>query len=154
MDMEKLENLGQVVDEVDALGPATPAQLQAAQAEQALEQGAREWGSIAFMVGGALSMLCPELRQVYTEEACSAWGASVMPVAEKYGWNGPGSIPEIGLAISTIGLAVPSYLAIRVKLQQLKEAREAQAQAQDLADRRGDPVSPLAGVQSGAPDGS
>ncbi|HEV6967424.1 hypothetical protein [Roseateles sp.] len=130
MDAKKLEGLGGFVDEIDAEDPARQAEQQAQeqaeqQAQTEAEKSAREWGSIVFMVGRALCMVAPELKAVYTEEACLQWGESVVPVAQKYGWDGPGAVPEIGLAISTLGLAVPSYLVIRVKLAQLKAAREA-----------------------------
>jgi hypothetical protein len=126
MDAQKMEALGGLVDEIDATGPEAQAAAQAEAQQQAdSEQGAREWGVIAFTIGGALSMLAPELRQVYTEDACLNWGRSVVPVAEKYGWNGPANVPELGLLIASAGLAVPSFLAIRERMRQLKEARQA-----------------------------
>lgn len=144
MDAAKMDALEGLVTEADAQGGPTPEQQQEQQQAQDMEAGAREWGAIAYMIGGALSMLAPELKPVYTEDRCLAWGTSVMPVAEKYGWNGPGSIPELGLAISTLGFAVPTALIIRSKLAELKEARQ-QAE-RDAASAR--PVSPLEGVQS------
>lgn len=131
MDATKLEGLGTLVDEVDAAAPPSPeeaarmaqqaqAQAQAAQAEQTLESEARQWGSIAYMIGGALGIVAPELRQVYTERACMDWGRAVVPVAAKYGWNGAGHLPELGLAIATLGLAVPSVLAVRAAMQREK----------------------------------
>jgi hypothetical protein len=51
------------------------------------------------------------------------WGRSMMPVADKYGWNSPGALPELGLLVTTMGLAVPSFLVIREKLRQAKEAQ-------------------------------
>jgi len=127
--MDKLAALEDLVSEVDGEGPPTPEQKAAEQKEQDLEAGAKSWAMIAFTVGGGLSMLCPELRQVYTEEACMQWGASMMPVAEKYGWNSPGALPELGLLTCTLGLAVPSALAVREKLRQVKEQRAAEEAA-------------------------
>ena len=131
MDATKLEALGGLVDEVDAAAPPSPEQLEeqrraeaaatsAAQAAESLEQGARQWGAIAYMIGGALSMVAPELRQVYTERACMDWGRAVVPVADKYGWNGAGKLPELGLAIATMGLAIPSVLAVRAAIAREK----------------------------------
>lgn len=148
MDMSKMDALDAVVSEVDAQGGPTPEQQAEQQQQQTMQDGAREWGMIMFMIGGGLAMIAPELRKVYTEEACAAWGASVMPVSEKYGWDGPGSIPEVGLAISTIGLAVPSVLAIRAKLAELKEAR---LDAERL-ERAAKPADPIAGLGTAPAD--
>lgn len=136
--MDALEGL---VTEVDAEGPATPEQ-QAEQAKAATEETqAREWGMLAFTVGAALSMLAPELKQIYTEEACERWGLSVVPVAEKYGWNGPGNVPEIGLAICTLGLAVPTVLVVRMKLAQIEAARR-QSRPPPAAEAAPPPAGP------------
>ncbi|HEY0877144.1 MAG TPA: hypothetical protein VGE10_01705 [Zeimonas sp.] len=91
------------------------------------EAEAREWGMIAYSVGQAAAMFAPALRQVYSEEACAAWGATVVPVARKYGFGGPGKIPELGLALSTISLAVPTVFALRARLAEL----DAQARAEE-----------------------
>lgn len=131
MDTQKLEALGTLVNEVDAAAPPTPEQAEklkteqdaansAAQAAETLEASARQWGSIAYMIGGALAMVAPELRQVYTERACMDWGRAVVPVAEKYGWSGVGHLPELGLLIATAGLAVPSVLAVRAAVAKEK----------------------------------
>lgn len=149
MDANKLEGLGGLIDEIDAEDPQKQAQAQAEQqaaqqAEADADTQAREWGVIAYTVGSALGMLAPELKQVYTEDACLKWGRSVVPVALKYGWNGPGAVPELGLLISTAGLAVPSYLVIRMKLAQLKAAKEA-AEAQQRAQEEGRTVESVHG---------
>lgn len=128
MDAQRMEALAGMVDEADAVGGPTPEQQQeqAQQAQQAQQQGederkAREWGVLAYTIGGALSMAAPELRQVYTEAACLDWGRSVVPVATKYGWdNGPSKVPEIGLLLSTLGLAIPTVYVLR---QRIKEAK-------------------------------
>jgi hypothetical protein len=137
MDEVKLDALAGLVSEVDAAGPATPEQ----QAEQAvadtMDASAREWGVIAYTIGGALAMLAPELRQVYTEDACYTWGQSAAVVAQKYGWDSPGDVPEIGLLLATAGLAVPSYLAVssRIKAIRLAQSKAASdAAKRDAAD--------------------
>lgn len=138
MDAAKLESLAGIVSEADALGGPTAEQAEqaaAAEAHDAAEDQAREWGVIAYTIGSALGMLAPELRQVYTESACLTWGRSVVPVAEKYGWNGPANVPEIGLAISTAGLAVPTFLLIRKRLAELRPAKARKAgEAGDVSD--------------------
>ncbi|HWP19767.1 MAG TPA: hypothetical protein VNO84_11610 [Burkholderiaceae bacterium] len=124
-DVAKLEALGQMTAEADALGGPTPEQAEQQAAMDAAETAAREWGVIAYTIGGALSMLAPELRQVYTEDACMGWGRAMVPVADKYGWNAPSDVPELGLIIATAGLAVPSYVAVRRRLDAIKAKREA-----------------------------
>jgi hypothetical protein len=117
MDATKMEALGALVDEVDAAGGPTPEQAQQIEAEASADAGAREWGVIAFTIGGALSMFLPELKQVYTEEACLNWGRSVVPVAEKYGWGSTGKVPELGLLLATLSLALPTAFCIRHRIK-------------------------------------
>lgn len=125
MDAEKLEALGGLIEGVDGEAPAAQAeQAQQAQAVDAAEEGARSWGVMAYTLGSALSMLAPELRAVYTEDACLAWGRSMMPVADKYGWNGPANVPELGLLIASMSLGVPSFFAVRERLRQIAEAKQ------------------------------
>lgn len=124
MDASKLDALQDLIHEVDGEGPPTAEQQQAASAETDLEQAAREWGSIVFMVGHAAAMIAPELRQVYTEDACINWGRAMVPVAKKYGWDGPSEVPELGLLIASAGLVVPSVFAIRARLHALRDTEK------------------------------
>lgn len=133
MDEAKLDALDGRIDEIEAMSPeAQEAQKKAAQAVDQADEQAREWGAIAYMIGGALSILAPELKAVYTEAACMKWGEAVVPVSQKYGWDGPAGVPEIGLFIASAGLAVPSYMVIRAKLAQIKAAKEAADQARTV----------------------
>ena len=136
MDMEKMEGLAAVTDQVDAdVIPKTPEQEAAEEAAaQAADPNvqAKAWGMLAFSIGGMLSILAPELKSVYTDEACLAWGHAVVPVAEKYGWDGPGKVPELGLLMASVPLALPTYLVIRKRIAELKAARDqANSQAED-----------------------
>lgn len=124
MDEQKFEGLAQLVGEVDGDGPATPEQTEALQAETAALDSAQQWASVLQMAGAALSMLAPELRQVYTPAACEAWGQAMQPVAEKYGWNSPANAPEFGLALASLGVGVPTYMAIKRRLDMMKAERE------------------------------
>lgn len=124
MDMNKLEGLGDLVEEVDAEGPPTPQQQEEQKVVDAAEQSAAEWGTIVYMLGNAAAMIAPELSKVYTQEACLNWGRSMNPVASKYGWNGPGGVPELGLLIATAGLVVPSWFAIRARLAAVNTGTE------------------------------
>lgn len=126
MDEAQMDALDGRLDDIEAMSPeAQEAEKKAAEAVSQGAEQAREWGAIAYMIGGALGMMAPELKAVYTESACMKWGEAVVPVAQKYGWDGPGGVPEIGLLIATAGLAVPSYLVIRMKLAQLEAAKAA-----------------------------
>lgn len=134
MDEDRMQALGGLIDEVDAAGPPTPeqakAQAEEQQQAQALDTATQEWGSVAYMIGGALAMLAPELRQVYTQDACMAWGGSAALVAQKYGWNSPAAAPELGLIVATAGFAVPSYLAISRRLADMRGGSTAQELSQ------------------------
>jgi hypothetical protein len=136
-DVRKLEALAGITAQTDAQSGPTDEQgaqqpSAAEQAEKQSEDGAREWGIIAYTIGGALAMLAPELRGVYTEEACLGWGRAMVPVAEKYGWDGPGNIPELGLVLATIGLAAPSIIVLRARLAAIKKARPVDVESREV----------------------
>lgn len=124
MDETKFEALDGLVTEVDAEGPQTPEQQAAQQAEAQALDSAQQWGSIVYAVGTGLALIAPELRSVYTPDACNAWGQAMQPVAEKHGWNSPANVPEFGLLLASVGLGVPTFLAIRARLVELKRERE------------------------------
>lgn len=125
MDETKMGALGRMVTEVDGEGPeALAAQEEQAQQEATALSEAKAWAQVPFAVGKLLCMVAPELEPVYSEAACQAWGESVVPVAQKYGWSAS-VFPEIALAITTAGFAIPSYLVARAKLAALKEAAAA-----------------------------
>jgi hypothetical protein len=133
MDMNKLDALEGLVNEVDGEGPPTAEQQEQVKKEEDLEAGARSWAMIAFTIGGGLSLLAPELKPVYSEDACMQWGRSMMPVAQKHGWNSPGALPELGLLVTTVGFAVPSFIVIREKLRQAKEKAPVDVEAKPVA---------------------
>lgn len=128
MDEQRMEALASIVDEADEAGGPTPEQQAEAkqaeakqQAASELDEKARQWGVLAYMIGGGLAMAAPELRQVYTEAACLDWGRSVVPVAEKYGWDGgPSKLPELGLMLSTAMLAIPTVYVLRARLAEAR----------------------------------
>lgn len=143
MDMEKMDALaGTMAALDDELTPRTPEERAAedkAAAEADPEFQAKAWAEMAKSIGGLLSMIEPALEQVYTERACLQWGRAVVPVAEKYGWNGPSSIPELGLLIATVPLALPTGFLLH---QRIKALRKAAAQAEEACT-----------VENGAPAG-
>lgn len=123
---QRLNALGDMTAEVDQDNP-TPEQRQEQQDQQreatADEQGANDWAVIPFTVGGMLSMVAPELRQVYSQERCLAWGTYAHATAKKYGWNGPSNLPELGLLAITISMIVPSVPVMAEKLREAKDAK-------------------------------
>ena len=135
MDPKKLEGLGPLIDEVDGSSPEALAQQQQQQQQQAQQlTDAQAWAAVPMMVGKLACMIAPELAPIYSEENCKEWGASVVPVAEKYGWGGPGALPELSLAISTAGFAVPTFIVVRARLAELRKASEAKAKPDGAAD--------------------
>lgn len=155
-DLDKLGALGTLTNEVDAENGPTPEQAEAMQAEATAEAEAQAWAMIPAAIGSVLSMFAPELQAVYTEDACQRWGERMVPVAEKYGWNGPTNLPEVGLLIATASMALPTVLVLRVKLATMREAAEAErrkqanAQAKDSAT---DVVARDVGLTDGAAGG-
>lgn len=163
MDPQKMEALGQLVDEVDANSPEAQQQRAQEEAQAAAQQvqaisEAEAWAAVPSMVGKLACMVAPELQAIYTPDSCAEWGRSMVPVAQKYGWNGPGQLPELNLAIATAGLAIPTWMVLRVKLAQLKaasKAAEAPAAAAVPAVAAPSPAdaSAVGGPAEGAPGG-
>ena len=77
-----------------------------------------------FTVGGFACMIAPELKPVYSQDRCLDWGQSANAVAEKYGWNGVSSMPELALIASTVGFAVPTYMVVSQRLKDLKASKD------------------------------
>lgn len=143
MDTEKMDALaGSLAELDDELTPRTPEQREAEEAAAKAadpENQAKAWGVLAFSIGGMLSVLAPELKNVYTEDACLAWGHSVVPVAEKYGWDGPSNVPELGLLLATVPLALPTYFIVRKRLAELRAAKAAADEARTVDNQAEQP---------------
>lgn len=129
MDDDKTPAVKALIDDIMSDAPPSPeemaekqraeqAQADKAAAEDQMEQEARQWSAIPLMIGGALCMAAPELRQVYTEGNCLNWGRAMVPVSQKYGWGGARKLPELSLAIVTLSLALPSFLAVRAAVEE------------------------------------
>jgi hypothetical protein len=120
------------------------AQEEAAHPEGMPDQ-AELWGLIPMQLGALLSMALPELRGVYTEQACREWGVGMAAVSQKYGWDAADTLakyaPELALVTATIPLAVPTYFAIRKRLDAAAEKREReQPRAEPMKDLNPEPV--------------
>ena len=116
----RLEALGNMTQATEAENPSAEDQ-QAAAAEQSrtseADAAAKAWGMMMYTIGGFCQMIAPELKQVYSEDRCFAWGQQANAVAEKYGWNGPSALPELALIASTAGFAVPTYFLMRARIK-------------------------------------
>lgn len=78
---------------------------------------AESWAVLPAIVGSTLAIAFPELRAVYSPEACHAWGAAMVPVANKYGWEDWGAAvgPEIGLLCASLPFVVGTASALKAK---------------------------------------
>lgn len=87
----------------------------AASSPLAVQDPAKAWAELPAAVGAMLSFMAPELRQVYTAEACKAWGEAMVPIAEKYGWSPSNAFPWLSLIGCTAALAVPTFQVLKAK---------------------------------------
>ena len=120
----RLEALKLQTQTIEQENPSSEDQ-QEAQAEQEKQSSAdiaaKQWGMLFYAIGGFCQMIAPELKSVYSEERCFLAGQQTNLVAEKYGWNGPSSMPELALIATLASFAVPSYFAISAKMKEVKE---------------------------------
>lgn len=78
---------------------------------------AREWSELPAAVGALLRFPFPELEHVYTPEACMAWGAAMVPIAERYGWTAGKVFPWLSLIGATASLLLPTVAIIKAHAQ-------------------------------------
>jgi hypothetical protein len=114
------------------------------------EKEKQEWAGVPFVLGGLLSKVLPELKDVYTMEACLAWGESMVPVARKYRWSMGGFELEAALFMATWGLASPTFDAIKKRRAANAKPKE---EPQPAASGQPDP-DPKAPDGDTHPDGS
>jgi hypothetical protein len=86
------------------------------------------WALVPRQLGALLAIALPELGHVYNEDACRQWGVGMAAVSQKYGWDAADTLakfgPELALVTATIPLAVPTYFAVRKRLDAAREQRE------------------------------
>jgi hypothetical protein len=128
---EKLENLAAAAQSLDdelsnaTNGPGVPPTSE----ELPLDSEAKEWAMVAYAIGQAAGQFAPKLKQIYSEEACLAWGHTVVPVAQKYDVKGIGRFPEVALILSTLAFAYPTYMEIKAITSAIEmEAKKAAQQ--------------------------
>lgn len=125
--METPQNAEQLAD-LAALQQAAAegAPLPAAEAVPVTDP-ADTWAMLPAMVGSMLAIAMPELKAVYTPEACQAWGTAMVPVAAEYGWNAEDAIgPKMALTMATAPFVIGTAFAIKSRkaaaVEQKKEA--------------------------------
>ena len=109
-----------------------------------LEAETREWAGVPYILGGLLSKILPELKEVYTLQACMEWGGSMVPVARKYGWTMGGLELEAALLIATWSLLSPTVDA-------LKRRRATNAKPQEKTETEKPAGEPGANLNAEAP---
>jgi hypothetical protein len=77
---------------------------------------AKEWLFAPELLGLVIGLILPETSDFYDDEQMQKKvAAKIVPVAEKYGWNGASSSPEIGLGLAIIGFAMPAVMAYQTR---------------------------------------
>lgn len=82
------------------------------------------WADIPRKVGSLLTIVAPELRDVYSEAACKEWGRDMHRLATKRGWSTEGLPPEVAAGISSAGFLLPTLLVLKGKRDAIRKARE------------------------------
>ncbi len=107
---------------------------------------AKTWAQIPFMLGGMLAMAMPELKQVYTEDACMKWGHGMAAVSDKYGWDAGETIsrwaPEFMLIAASLPLLVPTVRAVKARADEIK-ARAPEKVPEGVAGAQSEPGQPI-----------
>lgn len=93
---------------------------------------AAAWAEIPAVLGQLLCMGMPELTEVYSKQACYAWGVGMARVAAKRNWDASGMPPEVTVAVSTLMFAVPTVAVIKMRSAQAKRAAQARKEAQAM----------------------
>ena len=126
-------------DQIGAEAAGQEAEIQAAQdaflnppEPEPLQPPGQAWAMIPLTIGMFGAQIIPELKDIFTESACSRWGDAMALVAEKYGWDAGETMakwgPECALAVATLPLALPT---IKV-LKERKAAADAEKAAKKL----------------------
>jgi hypothetical protein len=111
------------------------------------KQAAEIWAMVPATIGSVLAIGMPELKAVYSDEACAAWGAAMVPLAKKYGWHiGPDS-PELGVLVAS----APFVAGTGVVMMQRRRAPPRPPQGPPMlqrvpAVRTGNPLVDQAGL--------
>lgn len=114
---------GQLDDKGQIIAPPDPVDL--------AEQRAAEWLIVPQTLAWAITAALPETAASYTPEKCMELARAFVPVADKYGWNGPGESPELSLILCSAMFCAPAYIAVKHRQAAAKEKKpEAQKRAE------------------------
>lgn len=127
---------GNLDDKGQIIAPPDPVDL--------TEQKAAEWMIVPQTLAWAITAALPETAPAYTPEKCMELARAFVPVAEKYGWNGPGESPELSLLLCSAMFCAPAYIAV-------KHRQAAAKQKKDESPKRaeGEPlIKPINGTEA------
>lgn len=129
-------------------GAAAAEQEQAAQAtgqgDQVQLTDAQKWAAIPAVLGSVLCIALPELKEAYKPANCEAWGEAMAPLAEKHGWSPDSAVgPELGVAVASLPMVIPSVLVVLQRRKVAREAREAAAAVRAAQDAKNGPAMVL-----------
>lgn len=107
-------------------GDAPPAGAASSPSAAAIEeQKVDMWAMLPKLVGSAICMALPELKEHYSTDNCRTWGAAMNEVAKKRGWDVGEMAPELAAVAATLGLFIlPTTIAIVKRKQAAAEKRK------------------------------
>lgn len=128
-------------------GPDQQAQQQPG-AVDAEQESIAMWAMLPKSVGSALVLALPELAEVYSDENCLAWGASMQNYSRIKGWdvkNAPGAL----VAMASLPFVLGTAGALLKRLKAAKAAKASQPRSPVTVDNGPQPAaSSPAGVNA------
>ncbi len=81
------------------------------------DAAAMEWFIVPKALAWLVTTVFPETEAAYTDAKCLEFARAIVPVAEKYGMNGPGDSPEIALLGAAAMFGMPAFMAHKKRKQ-------------------------------------
>ncbi|WP_079214976.1 hypothetical protein [Herbaspirillum robiniae] len=113
LEAQQLIAQGDAIDSNQAASTAEAAGMSLAPVNP--DAAAMDWMMIPELLAFAICGIFPETAPHYTDAAKLDLARKIAPVAEKYGWNGPGDSPELMLAVGAFGFSMPAIMAYRAR---------------------------------------
>jgi len=85
---------------------------------------AGEWMFIPELLAMVVTITLPEAAPAYTPEAQHMLATKIAAVAEKRGWNGMSSSPEISLGLASVAFAMPAFMAYKSRQLAVAQAEQ------------------------------
>lgn len=76
---------------------------------------AAEWLFVPELLTMVVTIALPEAAASYTPEAQHMLASKIAAVAEKRGWNGMSSSPEISLCLASVAFGMPAFMAYKAR---------------------------------------